>query len=174
MPTVLTHAVAGLAIGELLAPAPMPWSYHVLTAALGVLPDLDAIGFWLGVPYRSRFGHRGVSHSLLAAVVVGVALAVPLASMCAAPWWWLWGVFFAAMAGHAVLDALTDGGLGVAFFAPLDDRRYFLPWRPIRVSPIGMGALGWWGLRALVSEVLWVWLPSGILVAAAVWFRGLR
>ena len=33
---------------------------------------------------------------------------------------------------------MTDGGLGVAFFAPCDEMRYFLPWRPVMVSPIGV------------------------------------
>ena len=27
------------------------------------------------------------------------------------------------------------GGLGVAFFSPFSNARYFLPWRPIRVAP---------------------------------------
>jgi inner membrane protein len=39
-----------------------------------------------------------------------------------------------------VLDAMTNGGLGVAFFAPFDTTRYFFPWRPITVSPIGVGS----------------------------------
>ena len=43
------------------------------------------------------------------------------------------------MASHGVLDALTDGGPGVAFLAPFDDTRYFFPWRPIRVSPLWRG-----------------------------------
>ncbi len=38
---------------------------------------------------------------------------------------------------HGVLDAMTTGGEGVAFFAPFDNSRYFLPWREIKVSPIG-------------------------------------
>jgi hypothetical protein len=33
---------------------------------------------------------------------------------------------------------MTDGGLGAAFFAPFDNKRYFLPWRPIQVSPISV------------------------------------
>jgi hypothetical protein len=37
---------------------------------------------------------------------------------------------FLATASHGVLDATTNGGLGVAFFSPFDNRRYFLPWRP--------------------------------------------
>ena len=67
-----------------------------------------------------------------------------------------------------MLDALTDGGLGVAFFAPFSARRYFLPWRPVAVSPIGMGFFSERGLEVLGSEVVWVWLPSVALVAA-VW-----
>ena len=44
-------------------------------------------------------------------------------------------IFFAAItASHGLFDAMTNGGLGVAFFAPLDNARYFLPWRPIPVS----------------------------------------
>jgi inner membrane protein len=72
--------------------------------------------------------------------------------------------FFAAAASHPLLDAPTGGGLGVAFFSPLDERRYFFGWRPIRVSPIGLAALSRRGLSALLSEVWWVWLPLGLAV----------
>ncbi len=34
------------------------------------IPDLDAIGFWLGVPYKSFFGHRGFTHSIAFAVLL--------------------------------------------------------------------------------------------------------
>jgi inner membrane protein len=50
----------------------------------------------------------------------------------------LWTFLFLATASHGVLDAMTDGGLGVAFFSPVDNTRYFLPFNPIRVSPIGI------------------------------------
>ena len=41
---------------------------------------------------------------------------------------------FLCTMSHALLDALTDGGLGVAFFSPFSNERYFFPWTPIRVS----------------------------------------
>jgi len=73
------------------------------------------------------------------------------------------------------LDAMTDGGLGVAFFAPFDNHRYFFPWRPIRVSPIGAGRFfGKRGLAVLRSELLWIWIPAGILALAAWGFRRRR
>jgi inner membrane protein len=174
MPTALTHALAGVALGEALAPGPVPWWYHVLTAGLGMLPDIDAVGFWLGIPYGSRYGHRGLSHSLLAAAVVGLLAALALAPVLDAPWWWLGGAFFVIVAGHNVLDALTDGGLGVAFFSPFNDERYFLPWAPIRVSPIGLAVFSRWGLRALLSEVGWVWLPLAAVVGVALLIHGPR
>jgi inner membrane protein len=170
MPTALTHGLAGLAVGKLLAPGPMPPPYYGVSLALGLLPDLDVLAFSCGIPYGSRFGHRGFSHSFACALLGGLLAALAMAGLLGVPWWRLWLVFSAAMATHTLLDALTDGGLGVAFFAPLDDRRYFLPWRPIRVSPIGWAAFSRWGLRALLSEVFWVWLPLGVLVAAdALW-----
>ena len=55
---------------------------------------------------------------------------------------------------------MTNGGLGIAFFAPFDNRRYFLPWRPLEVSPIGTyGFFGPRGVAVLKTELVWVWLP---------------
>ena len=67
---------------------------------------------------------------------------------------------------------MTNGGLGVAFFSPFDNDRYFLPWRPIRVSPIGITRfLSIRGIVVLKSEMLWIWLPSIFLVLLAVVLR---
>ena len=79
-----------------------------------------------------------------------------------------WVYLFLATASHGFLDAMTDGGLGVAFFAPFDNQRYFFPWRPIRVSPIGVGRFfSDRGLAVLRSELLWIWTPAMILALAA-------
>jgi inner membrane protein len=70
-----------------------------------------------------------------------------------------------------VLDAFTDGGLGVALLAPFDERRCFAPLRPIAVSPIGVGAfLSARGPAVLWSERLWIWRPFGLL-GLALWRR---
>lgn len=64
---------------------------------------------------------------------------------------------------------MTNGGLGVAFFSPFNTQRYFLPWRPIPVSPIAAGRFfsprGW---HILKNEIIWVWLPM-LLLAAVMW-----
>jgi inner membrane protein len=67
-------------------------------------------------------------------------------------------------ASHGMLDAMTDGGLGVAFFAPFDNARYFFPWRPILVSPIGIAQFfSGYGLDVLLSEFVWIWVPAGMV-----------
>lgn len=52
---------------------------------------------------------------------------------------------------------MTNGGLGVAFFAPFSSARYFLPFRPIEASPISITAFFTYrGLEVLESEMLWI------------------
>jgi inner membrane protein len=81
--------------------------------------------------------------------------------------WW----FAAVTASHGMLDAMTNGGRGIAFFAPFSNHRYFFPWRPIQVSPIGAGFFSARGLSVLVSEARWIWLPSVIIEVSARMFR---
>jgi inner membrane protein len=70
---------------------------------------------------------------------------------------------------------MTDGGLGIAFFSPFDRTRYFLPWRPIRVSPIGVASFfSRWGLEVLASELVYVWLPVAATVAGCRLWRSRR
>ena len=74
---------------------------------------------------------------------------------------------FLCTASHGVLDALTDGGLGVAFLSPFDTSRYFFAARPVAVSPIGINALfSEKAFHVLASEVQWIWLPTiaGLLI----------
>ena len=139
-----------------------------------MLPDIDVIGFRFGIRYGDFWGHRGFTHSLLFAgilatlvLVAGFPHGLP-GLRCV----WLWLYFFLATASHGFLDAMTNGGLGVAFFSPFDNTRYFLPWRPIVVSPISMTRFfGDRGLAVLQSELIWIWIPAGLLAALALGIR---
>jgi hypothetical protein len=87
----------------------------------------------------------------------------------------VWLFLFLAMASHGVLDALTKGGLGVAFFAPFSERRYFFPIRPLEVSPLSIRPfLTSRGLAILVNEMRWVWAPSIAVAAIVLTFRSWR
>jgi len=73
--------------------------------------------------------------------------------------------FFLLSASHGIFDAFTNGGLGIALLSPFDNTRYFFPWTPIIVSPLGIkGLLSNWGLIVIKSELLWIWLPSFLIV----------
>jgi inner membrane protein len=167
VPTIVTHAAVAMALGRTVTGRRrFPRRWWTLTALLSMLPDADVIGWGL-VPYNSLLGHRGLTHSLAAAVVMGLAATPLLVGGSGLRWWVVWAYAAATVASHGALDALTRGGEGVAFFAPFDDTRYFFPWRPVRVSPIGIDFFGRAGLGVLASELLWLWLPAGLVLAAS-------
>jgi inner membrane protein len=169
--SAFSHAVAALSIGTCFYRPGTPKRVWVVGALCSIIPDLDVIGFRFGIGYGDFWGHRGFTHSLLfsallagAVVILGFRSGLPTLSRLA-----LGMYFFMATASHGLLDAMTDGGLGVAFFSPFDNHRYFLPWTPIRVSPIGAGRFFTHrGLEVLQSELLWIWLPAALL-ALSVW-----
>jgi inner membrane protein len=172
--SAFSHAVAGLALGTAFWRPGVPARYWVLGATLAALPDLDAIGFRFGIAYGDMLGHRGLTHSLAFAAVLAAAV-VPLAFSSGdrtIPHVQLWLYLFLATASHGVLDALTNGGLGVAFFAPIDNTRYFFPFTPVEVSPTSVRAFFTArGARIMANELVWIWVPSLAFAAAALWIR---
>jgi inner membrane protein len=170
MASVFSHAVAALGIGACFYRPGTPKRVWIVGAACSVIPDLDVIGFRFGIRYDDFWGHRGFTHSLLfAALIASTVMLIGFRRVLPGLGRFSMGIyFFLATGSHGFLDAMTDGGLGVSFFAPFDNNRYFLPWTPIRVSPIGVGrffADG--GFAALQSELVWVWLPSALLAIRA-------
>jgi inner membrane protein len=174
MPTAMTHALVGLGLGKCFTGRRMPLLFWGLAAGLAALPDLDVLAFKLGIPYESPFGHRGFTHSLLFAFLLGVPLAFLTYRRLRAPFLDLAGFFFVVIASHGILDAFTNGGEGIAFFWPLDIARYFFPWRPIQVSDIGMSFFsGGRGGLTLWSEFVWVCVPMALVVATVMGWRTL-
>jgi inner membrane protein len=169
VPTILTHAVVGATIAKT---STVTAARRLTTAAAicAALPDADVVAFRFDIPYGSMLGHRGLTHSLVGAGAIAVA-ALAVSGWNTRARWTAWLVLFAATASHGLLDALTDGGLGVAFFAPFSSARYFFPWRPIAVSPIGAQFFSARGAIVLVFEVLWVWIPAGVVLALCHFLR---
>jgi inner membrane protein len=124
---------------------------------LSMLPDIDVIGFRLGIPYAAPFGHRGATHSFVAATLAAL-VAVLIARPARLPPRLTALLALLVVASHDVLDTMTDGGLGCALLWPLTNHRFFAPWRPIPVAPIGLGFLSAEGLRVAAAELL-MFLP---------------
>ena len=165
MASPLTHAVVAVtivAVHDLQPRASRTW---LVAIACAIAPDLDALGYWLGVPYELFWGHRGFTHSMVFAVLLSWICANWIRHSPAISRLRLWSVYLMAVLSHDVLDAMTDGGLGVALFSPLDQTRYFFPFRPIQVSSMSLSdVVGPHGVSVLANECLWVWIPCGLIV----------
>jgi len=163
MASAFGHIAIAYAMGKTLNPARSSTRFWVLTVLCCVLPDVDVLGLVMGIPYEHALGHRGFTHSIAFAILVGIV--VPKLAVPTIPCWSRrYGVlviyFGLVTMSHGLLDAFTDGGLGVAFFAPFDATRYFFPWRPIAVSPIGISQFfSPWGLSVLLTEGIWIGIP---------------
>ncbi|HEV8537416.1 MAG TPA: metal-dependent hydrolase, partial [Bacteroidota bacterium] len=133
MPTIISHGFFAVVTGRMFSKA-VSLKFVTLSVLCSILPDADVVGFSLGVPYGSVLGHRGFSHSLVFALLVAVFVvlfAFRETRRFTRAWWSLLGYFFVVTASHGVLDAATDGGLGVGFLLPFDSARYFFPFRPV-------------------------------------------
>jgi len=170
--SAISHPAVPLAIAVALGPARIPPALTAVACAASVLPDIDSVGFALGIPYGHPLGHRGFTHSIAFALLLGFSC-IPFAALLGASRLAVFGLVFASTVSHGLLDAMTTGGLGVAFLSPFSNDRFFLPWRHVLVSPIGVVAfLSARGLRVLASEVLWIWTPCAVLaVLGAALFR---
>jgi inner membrane protein len=165
MASAFSHAIVALAMGKAFQNKELGWRELSVGALCSALPDLDVLGFYFGIQYGDMWGHRGMTHSVVfAALLAGMLVGVwyrgkPVVAMTK-----LFLYFFLCTASHGVLDAMTNGGLGVAFFSPFDTTRYFFPLRPVLVSPIGVSEFfSEYGVRILASEAIWIWLPSCLM-----------
>jgi inner membrane protein len=171
MPTILTHPAVPLAIGLGLGSRLVPPRLLFAGMFASIVPDFDVVSFQFGIAHGSDMGHRGLTHSILFALLVACGGALAHKRLHARATSALAFLFVAAVS-HGVLDSFTNGGRGIAFLWPFSSERFFAPYRMIEVSPIGAaGLFTQRGANVLLSELLWVWLPCAIL-ALSLW--GLR
>ncbi|MEP6898971.1 MAG: metal-dependent hydrolase [Rhodanobacter sp.] len=167
MPTIFTHVAVPLLLGA--AAGRRRISHPLLVAGMvaAVLPDADVLGFRFGIAYADAFGHRGAAHSIAFALLIALIAALLHKPLRTSKWRAFFFVGIAAVS-HPLLDACTNGGLGVALWWPIDAQRLFFAWRPIEVSPIGARFFSARGWLAIQSELIWVWLPMAV-VALLLW-----
>jgi inner membrane protein len=166
MASAFTHVFAALSLGAAITPGRVIPRLLLVGAVCAVLPDADILGFRFGIDYAHMLGHRGLSHSLAFAAVT--SLTATAVFFPGASWKSLRGrialFLFVVTASHGVFDAMTNGGLGVAFFSPVDPARYFLPWQPVQVSPIGVASFFTErSLGVLWTELVWIAAPWTVL-----------
>ena len=117
----VTQIVLGAAVGEAVLGKKIGNKAMVLGAIAGTIPDFDvAAGFFTDTVSALEI-HRGFTHSIVFAVVVGLLFAWMLAlwdkRATLKEWWWFWFLTFVT---HPLLDAHTTWG--TQLFWPFETR----------------------------------------------------
>jgi inner membrane protein len=154
----LTQIVLGGAVAAAIAPAGHRRAALLAGAALGTLPDLDALPLaWLSDdPVLRMTMHRSFSHSLFVLPLVGwlvwwLFLRFGRGRVAEAPRRWFWAIQL-ALVTHPVLDAFTVYGTQL--------------WWPLMPPP------AMWSSIFIIDPGYTVWL---LLACAVAWFaRGRR
>lgn len=147
MPLPIAHGLVGASLVAAVLPRTSARRYALSLAAGAVLANAADLDFGLVFALHSRAWHRGFTHSLAFALVVGLVLLASLGRRRAAQ-----AVAYAlAFASHALLDfSTTKFGGGVELLWPFSADRLALGWRglselPSRLPPAEI-------LRALCLE----------------------
>lgn len=159
MPLPLGHAAVGLAVNELFPDEKAPLGRLKAVALVSILSNLPDVDVVLGLIFQwngSAF-HRGPTHSLVFAVIMGV-----LASQA----WRVWAVF-PKMSALASASIIFSHVLADLFFAggPVS-----LSW-PLAVS-YTTGQTGW--VEVARTVVYGGWQDAGIILVAAVFLVAVR
>jgi inner membrane protein len=171
MPSI-GHIAVGMAAGQGVAESPGAARFWWLWfAGVSCAADLDFVLVAFGMPDNSLWGHRGVTHSLGAALLAGLATAwVAARRGRSAPGLGLAGA--AVYASHLLLDGMNVGSIGVPWFWPLSPFFHALPWQPIpAVETVGdfltPAAVPVLAAEALLFAPLWLyWLVARRRAAA--------
>lgn len=158
MASAFGHALLAGAIGQFKTFPLKSSKFWFLMIVAAVIPDADVIAFKFGIPYEHPLGHRGFSHSLLFSLVLALTFTILFFRNCKKrEFCQVTLLFFLSGVSHSFLDCMTDGGLGVGWFIPFHNERYFFPFRPIKVSPLSIKSFfSMKGIDILLIEGLWI------------------
>lgn len=148
MPSSIGHAAMAIVLRPILPSQERNAATIGFAAAAAVALDIDAIGRPFGggdVAFMG--GHRAITHSVTAAVVIALTGAVVLvgrrrASSVRAVFPYLTAVIMS----HGLLDMLTAYGEGVQLLAPFSTTPFASPWKPF--------------IGVLLPEILILWVPA--------------
>lgn len=148
MPLPVAHGLLGASIVAALHPQPISRRYAVPLVVGALFANFADSDFLLVFALNSRSWHRGLTHSIVFALL-GCLLSVLLLGKRRLKEALAYGL---ALASHGILDYMTskEGG-GVELLWPFSAER--------------MG-LGWWGLSEVPSQLP----PSGIIMALTLEF----
>ena len=131
----------------------------IITAA--AIPDVD---------FLLPIDHRGITHSLGAAVAVGIAVAVAYRVMGRRPAWWIGTLCALAVLSHVALDLLTAEAAMPALW-PLTDAEYVLDTTPLPSASPNASLFTVDGALRAIGELMW---SASVVVVASLGARRLH
>lgn len=169
MASFIGHSILGYGIGK-LGSVNNSSKTILLCIVCVLIPDIDALGFFMHLRYSSVFGHRGLTHSILFAGLFPLAILFLFYrnnSLNKKQKFRLYLLFFIATVSHCAVDGLTSGGKGIAYFFPFYNKRIFLPYHPIGGENAGqVKSVSEWLWQIVRYEMLWLGMPSLLMVIA--------
>jgi Predicted membrane-bound metal-dependent hydrolase (DUF457). len=152
--SALGHVAVGVVTARLVTsnvePAPV-LRYRMLgLTTLALLPDIDLL-VPLVETHLGPFGHRGATHSLLFAALVGVAVALVIAARRGKGPSSVELLAAGVVASHGIMDVFGVTNLGVELMWPISDARMLAPWH-VLPNPTWEGLFSAAGLADLALE----------------------
>ncbi len=167
MPTIVSHSIIGIFASKIFRVSNKP-KFWILSIICPALPDADMIGYYLGVPYDHLFGHRGISHSIFFALLLGLLvyfLFFRKENLSKFKSFMIFIYFSFITMSHGLLDMLTNATHGIPFFAPFDNTRYFFPYRPINAPSLDIEYFfREQFFEVLVGEIILIAIPISALM----------
>ena len=71
MASAFGHAFTAIAIGSGFSKTINNWKFLILGIICSILPDADVLSFKFGIAYEAFWGHRGFTHSIVFAFLLG-------------------------------------------------------------------------------------------------------
>ena len=162
--SVLGHVAIGVVVARRSTPSDAPSELTatrmIWLAALALLPDSDLVIHEF-LPDVSAFDHRGATHSLAVAVVVGILVGLALAA-AQAEHPVRWAIIAAlVVASHGLMDTIGDSSLGVQLLWPFSDARILAPWHllpdPSLERPFLTNVYGKLAMEAVLFLPAWLY-----------------
>ncbi len=177
MPTIITHSVVAACSVCSCNLEKETLRLWILSIICSSFPDIDVVGYrYLYIPTYEFLGHRGFFHSPFFAALLSIFIVRSFyrqEEVFSRMWWKYILYFFLLTARHGILDALTNGGNGIALLSPITNQRFFFPLTPIEVSPLSIkGFFSQRGLVVILSEMVWVWVPCLIVILMKIMRKG--
>lgn len=174
MASAFGHIVSAIGIGSVFPSKMMTPKVYLIGAVSATLPDIDVLSSYFGIYGLEMLGHRGITHSIAFALIWAWVL-IKVFHRSSEFERTLLLYYFIATVSHGLIDGLTNGGDGIAYFAPFSSYRTHLPLELIQVSPLGVrNFFSEWGLKVLASEFIWIGIPSAALIVLSKLVRKLK